>query len=410
MRANWILVGLALGVGVGIGLLARPARQGQELATAGAEQRSMSPVRTKSSSRFASTASSPSSRDKVANRSSIEGEARRLSVTPDPQDSADALELYTAWAQNDPYSAITQAIDLGEAGGHLRHRVMQVWARQNPAAAAEFFSSHRSSFVQLVPQNGALDRLGAPSAVAQAIAKEWAAIDPKSAQAWAITLPSEDYALKTVISTLAGQSPSLAIGALSTIIPKDQTSYLNEIAKSWAVKDYSEARIWINQLPPEQRDQALISALAGLAESDPMRAAKELVSQVPSDEQQRLAGSLARTWSQHDPYAVADWLRQPGNETIRYAAAGPAIEALARRDSEAAWKLVQAMDGSDAYDPALAAYIKTQSAESPEKLLDLSNSIRDEASRGQAIALIMSRWSAIDPQAAASFQERGFSR
>lgn len=107
---------------------------------------------------------------------------------------------------------------------------------------------------------------------------------------------------------------------------------------------------------------------------------------------------------------MADWLRQPGNETIRSAAAGPAIEALGRRDPQAAWKLVQAMDGSDAYDPSLAAYIRTQSSDSPEKLLDLTHSIRNDAARGQSIALIMTRWSATDPQAAASFQERGFSR
>ena len=410
MRANWILVGLALGAGVGIGLLARPARQGQEIPDTGTGQHSTSPIRTKSSTRFASDASSPPPRERISSLSSIEGEARRLAITPDPQNSADALELYTEWAQNDPYSAIAQAIDLGEAGGHLRHRVMQVWSRQDPVSAAGFFSSNRSSFTELVPQSGALGRLGSPSAIAQAIAKEWTITDPAAAQSWAKTLPPGDDALQTVLGTLAGQSPTQAVAALSEIAPDRQAPYLNEIAKHWAAKDYTETRKWIDQLPLEHREEALSSAITGLLETDPSSAAKELLSHPSPGTQQRLAGTLARTWSQQDPYAMADWLRQPGNETIRSAAAGPAIEALGRRDPQAAWKLVQAMDGSDAYDPSLAAYIRTQSSDSPEKLLDLTHSIRNDAARGQSIALIMTRWSATDPQAAASFQERGFSR
>jgi hypothetical protein len=323
-----------------------------------------------------------------------------LGITPDPENSADALELYTEWAQNDPYSAIAEAISLGEAGGHIRHRVMQVWARQDPIAAAQYFSANRSAFIQTGPQGGTLGNLGTPAAAARTIAAEWAATDPDAALAWAKTLPPEDHALRSAIGSIAERSPTAAADALTRLPAEAQAPCANEIAKSWAKQNYADAKAWIDRLPAGNQEAARLHALQGLIESNPKAAAQELTAQTSPGLQHNLATSLARTWAQQDPRAAAEWLRTPASQSIQSLAAGPIVEALARKDAQAAWQLVQGMAGSDAYDPSLAAYIRTQSQESPDRLLELTNGIRDEATRGQTIALIMSRQPANAPQSA----------
>lgn len=406
MKTNGFLVSIALAAGVGIGFLAGGGNMGGSSAAATRD----SQARSRPLSRPNPGQETPASRARASPAATIEDTAGRLSLAPNPETLSDALDAYTEWARKDPHAAITRAIALGEAGGHLRHRVMQIWARQDPVSAAGFFSVQRSSFLQMGPQNGVLGHLGTPSAVARAIAREWSIMDPGAAEAWVRTLPPEDNALRTVIGTMAETSPALAIAAVSGIPPENQTAYLSEIAKNWAARDYSEACKWIDQLPPERREEVLASAIGGLMESDPQRAAGELLSQASPGMQERLAASLGRIWSQQNPHAAADWLRQPGNEAVRSAAVGPVIETLGRRDSRAAWNLVQALDGSDAYDPSLAAYIRARSDQSPESLLELAASIRDEASRGQTIALIISQWSARDPDAASTYRSHHYSK
>lgn len=412
MKANWVRVAAALVAGMGIGLLAgKSGRENGNPDIVGRLDRpTMGGGQPSRGSRTRLGGPEDAGLRKLHASVSAAEEARLLGARSRPEDCADALEVYAEWARQDPHAAIMQAINLGEAGGHLRHRVMQVWARQDPAAAAEFFAGNRGGFAQLGRQEGMLGRLGSAAAVARVIVEEWGGRDPDAALCWARTLPDGDAALEIAVGAMAGQSPQRALDEMAGVEPEDQGRCLNEIARHWASKDFSGLREWIGQLPAGQQNAALGSALAGLAETDPARAVEELSGQLPAQVQQRLAGSLARAWSQLDPDAAAEWLKRPGNEAMRAMASGPVVEALARKDAGAAWQLVQAMGSGAAHDQSLSSYIRSQPQENPEKLLDLCASIQDEAARGQTIAAIIAQWSATDPRAAEAFRNERFSK
>jgi hypothetical protein len=239
-----------------------------------------------------------------------------------------------------------------------------------------------------------------------AVAGAWVAQDPERAFAKVTELPAEwqrSELLQSVIDSIAGRDPRLAIRLAETQGAIVSGSLIERIATQWSRQNPSEAGRWVESLPrtdqgryayrvaeayvaqkpsealawglrlagspqrflwsamlgemakydpdqalqiaqaaesPAQRAQAMGKVLAAIAQTDPSRAMAQLM-KLPSGEMRtNILSEVAQSVAALTPTAALDWLNDIDDKSVQLEAAQSLSWSLARRNVEAAADLI----------------------------------------------------------------------
>ncbi len=272
------------------------------------------------------------------------------------------------WARSDGAAAIAwfkEAVPNHSDGEQIRGFIGRGWAENEP---------------QIVVQE--LDRFDLSprykgQLLGHALAK-WANRDPNAAQAW---LDEQEFSDKEgaavqqeMLRTLSRDDPAAAAALDAQVVANGHESSSWNIGSEWAKIDPEETLGWAKTLPKgRNRDNALLAAIHGLAESDPVRVIDELpqlandlftdespgnrplamkmitalsargleatqtwLDQLPPVYRRGFWEYFAERWATHSPEAVIDYLSTQRTERMQVSGLQHAIHTWAQRDPEAA--------------------------------------------------------------------------
>lgn len=156
----------------------------------------------------------------------------------------------------------------------------------------------------------------------------WAMHDPAAALAWAAKLPrpgESEVAMIQVCTQVAESDPTSAI-RLATDCQLDEIpgDLLGNLTASWAARDLSGARAWVNGQPAgELRDQLMERIVFECAKTDPSAAARLVADRMGSgDSQIEAAISVLHQWTLQDLPAAVAWVERFPQGPLRDRAAG----------------------------------------------------------------------------------------
>lgn len=324
-----------------------------------------------------------------------------LRTLPRDQFAADAYSIiFTAWAARDPRTAASQLLSTPRwQSGNWQNResvaslITMHWAETDPAAALAWARE-------------------LPDASARRVAVErafegWANVDPKAACAALLALPpgtarsrlagnlvrtlgNRDVpsAIQLIEQMPAGEtrneatqnlaaqwaiSDPVAAAAYAAALPPGnaRTSALLGVASQWARQDPPAAVAYFSALPPDGTRDAALRDIAGIFVDTDVAAALALVDRLSSDETKKEAQrDIINRWARKEPRAAADYCLRKSLYT-------------------------------DEQGGALAQVLAEWATQSPEQALAWVRQIREEKVRGKLLGSIVYRMAGTDPELAA---------
>jgi len=332
-------------------------------------------------------------------------EAKKLEALPFQDRIISSYLLFSKWAETAPTEAMKFADTMGFGGMMVRPTILQSWASVDPQNAAKYYAENPREFAMMGmggPGGGGRGGRGGQNG-ASIIASEWANQDPAGALAWAKTLNGNDKssAMSSVISAVAISDPKQAADMTLTMDPAEREKSYDSIAKNWGAKDWTSAEAWIRSLPTDQQQAALASAINGLAGQDPQAAAQKIASMPAGDSRDQAVASVAESMSQSDPLAAAKWLlTQQGDQTQGMR---NVMGNLARQDDSAAVSLISSQATGDVRDRMVESYVFSNRASSPQAVMQLAETITDQNQRNRAEGVAAMQWMQQDPEAAKAY-------
>jgi hypothetical protein len=147
------------------------------------------------------------------------------------------------------------------------------------------------------------------------VASHWAIQDPDAALKWAQDAKYEtDYerqmATSMICTAVAQTDPKEALRlAQEHRLDEQNDEVLPNLARRWAEVDLPAARDWAEQQPAgEKRDAVMLSIAATMVNSNPTRAAKFILEQIPPGESQDQAVfSILPQWASVDLRGATAW-------------------------------------------------------------------------------------------------------
>ena len=304
--------------------------------------------------------------------------------------------LFSRWAELDPEGAYAAAESMGRDGFFARPSVIRSWASSNPVAASQFFEENADDMG---------GRRG-PGGPAGQIAREWAKQDPVAALDWAQGLEGDAgrQAVGDIFSQLTIDDPARATELAAGLSGEQQSEAYGSIARAWSREDFDAAEQWINSLPADQRDPAMVQAINSLSDDDPALAALKVAGLTDQGAIEDAVRSVARDWSQEDPASTAEWLVQQDVEELGW----PMEETMrnwTNQDPQAALEFVNAQPEGELRDTAASRYINAYRDGDVQESLALATTINDDRERGRSIGTTVARWAREDEAAAMEYLE-----
>lgn len=332
----------------------------------------------------------------------LEAEAGKLEGLPMNERLLASFILFGKWAETDPNGAMAYSDKMGFAGMFVKPTILQSWASLQPELAAQYFAQHPREFA-MMGMGGRGGQMGGQSA-ASIIASEWAKNDPEGALAWAKTLDREKgQAMTAVLREIAATDPQKASTLLASIDESERGNAVGTLARQWGAKNFSEAETWIRSLPADQQDEAMASALRGLAGQDPQLASQKVAAMADGEEKNRALSVIAETWSRENPKAALDWLVSQGNDEATRDGMRDVMGNLARQDDAGAVAFINQQQAGDTRDEAIQTYIFNNRSEDPKAVMTLAESMTDEGDRQRAVGMAAMQWMREDANAAKDY-------
>ena len=298
------------------------------------------------------------------------------------------MNVAVMWAQRDGLQVLDKIRD---SMGNTQQRqfvlsaVVAVLSRDDPRGVL--------AHLQQLPQNRETRQM------ASAVFNSWADMDPAAAFAGASEMDSTNATTtnrQAVLQTWASLDPEAVLGMLDT-------------------------------LPDDVRMTGYRSAMQGLIQQSPSRAAKMIDDIEDQQIRYSLMQQLASQWSQTDPEAALDWIMSQPEELREPNALSITIMHLAESDPEAAFRIASRQSGSSGermqmsvfhaiarhnIDQALdmlgkinpnvrveaTAAVGTELVQQdPDRALRLRNTLEDDQ-QADYLNMLVHRWAYADPQ------------
>ncbi|MGE9270368.1 MAG: hypothetical protein ACQKBU_06150 [Verrucomicrobiales bacterium] len=331
----------------------------------------------------------------------LAAEAAKLDSLPMGDRILASMLLFSRWGELDPLGALDHTKTMGMAGMFAKPTILRSWASVDPVNAANYYSENASEFADLGRGRGPGGTNGA-----EAIAREWAKLDPTAALEWAYTLEGRDQqsALVSVVSELATTDPSKAASLAASFDEDDQQRAYSEIAEQWALQDFESAEAWIATLEGDAKQSALASAIDVLAKSDPLAAADMISGMDSGRSRDQAIEDVAQAWAATDPEAAAAWLVEQETGDMEDAMRQVMMN-WSGSDSEAALSFIESQPEGEARDAAASTYLWMNRDAEPQESLALAETISDDRDRTRAIAMSTRQWMEEDEASARAYIE-----
>lgn len=234
---------------------------------------------------------------------------------------------------------------------------------------------------------GSLPASPSKEMAASAIGGRWAERDAEAAANWSLELSESDRlsALGAVLSYWVGKRPSEAMGWVQGNLSPDDRIYSGLaplVADSWARTGSGDVFGWIATLPArEDREEALLAAVLGSVEANPVQAVSRIEELSVSDSPESgMAAELVMHafsgWANRDPVGAATHLGTLSAPALR--------------------------------DRAIFGFASTHAEEDPASALEWSLSISDEPLRRESVGQVVEMWMVESGRAAALRDLEGF--
>ena len=331
-------------------------------------------------------------------------EADKLRDLPFSEQMLHGYLLFSAWAENSPYDAMSHANNnMGRTGAFVRPTILQSWAATDPVGAAQYFEGNKSEFAMM----SMMGRGRGGMSGAETIAAEWAKTDPDAALEWAKTLDGREGAQATAqaISEIASTDPERAASLAIGLEGEALTSANETIAAEWAKTDWNAAESFINGLPADQQSQALASAINSIASTDPELAASKALLLPEGNSRDNAVETVAEAMARENPAEAAAWLTENGSEDAREGALRDVIQNWVNVDAEAARSYALEQPEGELRDEAISSYVRSDSNITPQEGVELAEGISDDRTRTRTIARTTFEWMAEDSAAATEYIE-----
>jgi len=281
------------------------------------------------------------------------------------------IQKLVALAATDPAGALAQAranLTLGRKDEAVT-KLLAAWVQKDPQAAWRWLQANEPGNSKYA--DATLGEIGkADPSMAWSLAEEVAQKSPAGAQlAYVSAMQGMIYAGKfeDAIRLIGGQTPGLS----------GQKDLLTLVGSEWGSYDPAKALAWAQTLPQGSQEQVL--------------------------------GSVVESWAAVDPKAVADYSASLPEGNLRSMALTQAVNVWVGQDGSnikevASW-LNQSSGSADAsYDP-VRYKIATASAGQQDlgTAINWANAIGDDDLRAQALATVITSWSAWDQAGAQDF-------
>ncbi len=242
-------------------------------------------------------------------------------------------EALGTWGEIDGKAAVEWCRERfeGELLSDGLYYVSEGWGESDPEAAAKWFhdntetSTREDALWEVLESWGRKDPEKAflwadelepdiKSAVIDAVAEGWAAVDPARAGEIGAGMEGKPYQYEFLVSVASHWSdidPEAAVDWATGVLHEGmRNGVLAEIGENWANRDAGEATRLAEGMEPGANRQSLIGGIvSGWSEHDPDGAMDWLLG-IDTEENHRaeLIGDVIYNWSEIDPRGTVDWL------------------------------------------------------------------------------------------------------
>jgi len=343
--------------------------------------------------------------------------------------------MFDHWVRRNPATARAAAATLSESEGRVEILARVAEPKTSPEEVARILALplgiERSRALQASAT--ALVRADPSAAVrmvealppgqnrteaAAAMVGEWARRDFAAALAWAEKQGDREIVVGQAISTGAEFHPKEAADAAVRLVgPKDSTSYTTvysvaaslarsdpaaaakfldrfsamearrfaitqEVAPRWGATDPVEALVWAQQLPAQERQEAIRAVLAGWVKSPKGNLAevREMTRHLPEALRPRAIEAVAMAWGEIDPPAAASFALKEAPAAL--------MEVVSRwmvRDEVGALAWARGLSDPAARDQALFGMSRISGEFDTAKGIRFAEEIREPALRDQRL-------------------------
>lgn len=335
-------------------------------------------------------------------------EAGKLENLPMNERLMASFLLFGRWAEVDPTAAMAFSSTMGMAGGFVRPTILQSWASVDPATAAKYYQKNPREFAMMDMMGGmgggGRGGRGGPmggQGPSSIIASEWARQDPAAALAWASSLESgKGQALTSVVTEVAKTDPRKAAEMLGSMEMDDKDRAYRSVAEQYGALDFSAAQSWISSLPADKQAEALASAIGGLSNADPEKAAVQVKSMEAGEAKDRLVADVAGDLARKDPQAAADFVKSQESEDAQRNAMRELMPTWTGQNAVAALAFVNSYEAGPVRDSATQAYVWSNTTSAPSELVKVAETITDDGDRDRTVGMAYMRWMREDEDAA----------
>ncbi len=331
-------------------------------------------------------------------------EATKLDNLPMNERIMASILLFGRWSEVDPTAAMAFSNTMGMAGGFVRPTILQSWASVDPANAAKYYQENPREFGMMGMMGGRGP--GGGQNGASIIASEWARQDPVAALAWAASLITDKgSAMSSVIGEVAKSDPHKAAEMIGQMDEGDRAGAYRSVAAQYGALDFVDAQSWIRTLPPEDRAEALASAIGGLSNTDPSAAAKQVSLMEAGDAKDSLIPDVVQDLARKDLAAAAEFLKQQDSEKAQSDGMRELMPTWTSQNPVAALNYAYSFPKGPVRDSALRDYVMSNTTTAPAELVKVAANIEDQDDRERATTRTIMKWMREDAPAAKAYAE-----
>lgn len=340
--------------------------------------------------------SEPPSATAIANAGSAHpAEAARqiLSQFPPSEERLGALGTVAMfWATRDPSDALRWAQSL-QIPGERKRAIMSVLLKFTPDALVSDF--HKLD---------AADKREAQPAVAR-----WASEDPEAAGKWLADQPQwnnrAEFA-RAIAREWAAKDPRAAAAFALEEMPagKPLLCTMETIAGKWAETDPGAALDWTATLKPSAlRHAACIQIMKAWAKGEPQAAADYLTAFPQGELKDEMVEPVVQQWAQTEPRKAVALAQQIGATPERQSATLAALHLWGKSDPDAAARYLYEIPAGEPKEHLIASVSRSLVERDAQRALQWAAGFPDPSDRREALYHTVSSWASQNPEAAAAY-------
>jgi len=301
------------------------------------------------------------------------------------------------WAKADPVQLLNWAGKNLDGANYdtAALAALKVESTTNPAAALAFMTQNN------LPNNA--------DKVVPSITSYWVSIDPQAAFSWAVSLPTDnsavrDAAIGGVLSPLISSNPQAAADYLVQNFSTDPSlpHLAAQTAAQLAKTDPDSTLAWANSLPTaEAQNSAALAAIRVYSLANPA-AAWSSAAQLPDATRDQAELDVIDLWSSGSPSQAAQAIASMPSGAAHDTATSYVANSWLIRDPNAASQWIDALPQGSAKDAAINQIIAIVGKNDPTSAFNWAVTLGNETTRNAQVVNLAAQWSDQNPTGAAA--------